>query len=165
MPRKPCKGVVSEHPIIGTITVKLKDDGIVARLAAEATTIINAEDYGRIINDLAVRRDLIVIGGDIVGVYGGGERAVADRGSGPTTHGNESETDHGKGHWGSRPMLTRIGAGKGSRYIDGSTLGGIQVGRQRWEIWEVGVAAVGIGPPARRPPPGCLWDGGQGLRH
>ena len=37
-----------------------------ARLAAEATTIINAEDYGRIINDLAVRRDLIVIGGDIV---------------------------------------------------------------------------------------------------
>jgi replicative DNA helicase len=37
-----------------------------ARLAAEATTIINAEDYGRTIHDLAVRRDLIVVGEDIV---------------------------------------------------------------------------------------------------
>ena len=37
-----------------------------ARLAAEATTIINAEDYGRTIHDLAVRRDLILIGEDIV---------------------------------------------------------------------------------------------------
>ncbi len=37
-----------------------------ARLAAEATTIINAADYGRTIYDLAMRRDLIVIGGDIV---------------------------------------------------------------------------------------------------
>ncbi|MGE4373432.1 MAG: replicative DNA helicase [Xanthobacter sp.] len=37
-----------------------------ARLAAEATTIINAEDYGRIIHDLSVRRDLILIGEEIV---------------------------------------------------------------------------------------------------
>ncbi|WP_166141639.1 replicative DNA helicase [Methylosinus sp. RM1] len=37
-----------------------------ARLAREATTIINAEDYGRTIHDLAVRRELIVIGEDIV---------------------------------------------------------------------------------------------------
>jgi replicative DNA helicase len=37
-----------------------------ARLAAEATTIINAEDYGRTIYDLSVRRDLILIGEDIV---------------------------------------------------------------------------------------------------
>jgi replicative DNA helicase len=37
-----------------------------ARLAAEATTIINAEDYGRTIHDLALRRDLILIGEDIV---------------------------------------------------------------------------------------------------
>lgn len=37
-----------------------------ARLAAEATTIINAVDYGHAIHDLAVRRDLISIGGDIV---------------------------------------------------------------------------------------------------
>lgn len=37
-----------------------------ARLAAEATTIINAEDYGRAIYDLSVRRDLIAIGEEIV---------------------------------------------------------------------------------------------------
>jgi replicative DNA helicase len=37
-----------------------------ARLAAEATTIINAEDYGRTIYDLSVRRDLITIGEDMV---------------------------------------------------------------------------------------------------
>jgi replicative DNA helicase len=37
-----------------------------ARLAAEATTIINAEDYGRTIYDLSVRRNLIVIGEDMV---------------------------------------------------------------------------------------------------
>lgn len=39
-----------------------------ARLAAEATTIINAEDYGRTVHDLALRRDLIVIGEDIVNI-------------------------------------------------------------------------------------------------
>ena len=37
-----------------------------ARLAAEATTIINAADYGRTVYDLAVRRDLIGIGEDMV---------------------------------------------------------------------------------------------------
>src|SRR5438477_4099242 len=37
-----------------------------ARLAAEATTIINAADYGRTIYDLAIRRDLIQIGEDMV---------------------------------------------------------------------------------------------------
>ena len=39
-----------------------------ARLAAEATTVINAEDYGRTIYDLAVRRNLITIGEDMVNV-------------------------------------------------------------------------------------------------
>jgi len=39
-----------------------------ARLAAEATTIINAEDYGRSVYDLAVRRALIGIGEDMVNV-------------------------------------------------------------------------------------------------
>ncbi|MBV9633496.1 MAG: replicative DNA helicase [Methylobacteriaceae bacterium] len=39
-----------------------------ARLAAEATTVINAQDYGRTIHDLAVRRNLIGIGEDIVNV-------------------------------------------------------------------------------------------------
>src|SRR5215813_3460458 len=37
-----------------------------ARLAAEATTIINAEDYGRTIYDLSIRRGLIAIGEDMV---------------------------------------------------------------------------------------------------
>src|SRR5215212_5614365 len=39
-----------------------------ARLAAEATTVINAEDYGRTIYDLAIRRNLIGIGEDMVNV-------------------------------------------------------------------------------------------------
>ena len=39
-----------------------------ARLAAEATTIINAQDYGRTVYDLSLRRDLIKIGEDIVNV-------------------------------------------------------------------------------------------------
>ena len=39
-----------------------------ARLAAEATTIINAVDYGRTIYDLAIRRELINIGEDMVNV-------------------------------------------------------------------------------------------------
>ena len=39
-----------------------------ARLAAEATTIINAQDYGRTIYELALRRDLIGIGEDMVNV-------------------------------------------------------------------------------------------------
>ena len=37
-----------------------------ARLAAEATTIINAADYGRTVYDLAIRRSLIGIGEEIV---------------------------------------------------------------------------------------------------
>jgi replicative DNA helicase len=37
-----------------------------ARLAAEATTVINAEDYGRAIYDLAIRRHLIAIGEEMV---------------------------------------------------------------------------------------------------
>ena len=39
-----------------------------ARLAAEATTIINAQDYGRTVYDLSLRRDLIHIGEDMVNV-------------------------------------------------------------------------------------------------
>jgi replicative DNA helicase len=52
---------LGEHDL-GGVTVPQ----YLARLAAEATTIINAEDYGRTIHDLAVRRDLILIGEDIV---------------------------------------------------------------------------------------------------
>ncbi|WP_306118687.1 MULTISPECIES: replicative DNA helicase [unclassified Roseitalea] len=39
-----------------------------ARLAAEAVTIINAQDYGRAIYDLAIRRALIGIGEDMVNI-------------------------------------------------------------------------------------------------
>jgi len=39
-----------------------------ARLAAEATTVINAYDYGRTVYDLALRRELIHIGEDMVNV-------------------------------------------------------------------------------------------------
>ncbi|MEK1887400.1 MAG: replicative DNA helicase [Phyllobacterium sp.] len=39
-----------------------------ARLAAEAVTVINAEDYGRAIYDLATRRALITIGEDMVNI-------------------------------------------------------------------------------------------------
>jgi replicative DNA helicase len=39
-----------------------------ARLASEATTIINAYDYGRGVYDLAMRRELISIGEDVVNV-------------------------------------------------------------------------------------------------
>ncbi len=38
------------------------------RLAGEAVTIINAEDYGRAIYDLALRRALITIGEDMVNI-------------------------------------------------------------------------------------------------
>ena len=49
---------------IGGLTVSQ----YLARLAAEATTVINAGDYGRTIYDLATRRLLIVIGEDMVNV-------------------------------------------------------------------------------------------------
>jgi replicative DNA helicase len=39
-----------------------------ARLAAEATTIINAEDYGHTVYDLSIRRALIIVGEDMVNV-------------------------------------------------------------------------------------------------
>jgi len=38
------------------------------RLAANATSIINAEDYGRALRDLATRRNLITIGEDMVNI-------------------------------------------------------------------------------------------------
>jgi replicative DNA helicase len=49
---------------IGGITVAQ----YLARLAASATTIINAADYGRTIYELSLRRDLIQIGEDMVNV-------------------------------------------------------------------------------------------------
>jgi replicative DNA helicase len=70
-------GLVRANKIATPVTLKtflpsdadiagLSLDRYLARLAAEATTIINAEDYGRTIYDLSIRRDLIIIGEDIV---------------------------------------------------------------------------------------------------
>ena len=57
------KTFLGEHDIAGSTVPQY-----LARLAAEATTIINALDYGRSIHDLAVRRELIQIGEDVVNV-------------------------------------------------------------------------------------------------
>src|SRR5437763_9014752 len=56
------KTFLPDNVSIGTLTVSQ----YLARLAAEATTVINAEDYGRTIYDLAIRRDLIRIGDEMV---------------------------------------------------------------------------------------------------
>jgi len=50
------------EPIDANLTVPQ----YLGRLAANATTIINAEDYGRTVYDLAVRRALIMVGEDMV---------------------------------------------------------------------------------------------------
>jgi replicative DNA helicase len=50
------------EPIDATLTVPQ----YLGRLAANAATIINARDYGRTVYDLATRRQLIVIGEDMV---------------------------------------------------------------------------------------------------
>ncbi|MGE0803725.1 MAG: replicative DNA helicase [Lautropia sp.] len=52
----------SAEPIDQTLTVPQ----YLARLAVNATTIINAAEYGRTVYDLAVRRQLITIGEDVV---------------------------------------------------------------------------------------------------
>jgi replicative DNA helicase len=58
------KTFLPDNVTIGPLTLPQ----YLARLAAEATTVINAEDYGRTIYDLSLRRDLIRIGEDIVNV-------------------------------------------------------------------------------------------------
>jgi replicative DNA helicase len=58
------KSFLRESELVGEITIA----EYLARLAYEATTIINAEDYGRTIHDLAIRRALITIGEDMVNI-------------------------------------------------------------------------------------------------
>ncbi len=55
------RSFLGEHDL-GGVTVPQ----YLARLAAEATTVINAKDYGRTVYDLAIRRTLIAIGEDVV---------------------------------------------------------------------------------------------------
>ncbi|WP_088344328.1 MULTISPECIES: replicative DNA helicase [Rhodomicrobium] len=58
------KSFFENEDAIGTVTVPQ----YLGRLAAHATSIINAEDYGRTVYDLSVRRDLIMIGEDMVNI-------------------------------------------------------------------------------------------------
>ena len=58
------KTFLGDHEVGAGVTVP----AYLAKLVAEATTIINAHDYGRTIHDLSLRRDLINIGEDIVNV-------------------------------------------------------------------------------------------------
>jgi replicative DNA helicase len=58
------KSFLKENDKVGDISVA----EYLARLAYEATTIINAEDYGRTIYDLSIRRNLITIGEDMVNI-------------------------------------------------------------------------------------------------
>jgi len=58
------KTFLGDHDLGGGMTVPQ----YLARLCAEATTVINAHDYGRTIHDLSVRRELIGIGEDVVNV-------------------------------------------------------------------------------------------------
>jgi replicative DNA helicase len=58
------KSFLPEHEKVGDLSVAQ----YLARLAAEAATIINAEDYGRTIYDLALRRSLVHIGEDMVNI-------------------------------------------------------------------------------------------------
>ncbi|HEX6959518.1 MAG TPA: replicative DNA helicase [Ferrovibrio sp.] len=48
------------------VIAKAGGTAYLARLAAAATTVINAEDYAKVIHDLALRRELIGIGEDMV---------------------------------------------------------------------------------------------------
>jgi replicative DNA helicase len=57
------KTFLGEHDVDGVTVPQY-----LARLASEATTVINAYDYGRSIYDLAMRRELISIGEDVVNV-------------------------------------------------------------------------------------------------
>jgi replicative DNA helicase len=57
------KTFLGEHDVGGVSVPQY-----LARLATEATTVINAYDYGRNIYDLAMRRELISIGEDVVNV-------------------------------------------------------------------------------------------------
>ncbi|WP_068081800.1 replicative DNA helicase [Polycladidibacter stylochi] len=74
-----CAALIKAGKIASPITLKtfFSNDEKIAdltatqyllRLAADATTIINAIDYGRTIYDLAIRRNLITIGEDMVNV-------------------------------------------------------------------------------------------------
>ncbi len=54
------------HFVNDEVLTEIGGTQYLARLAAAATTIINAAEYGRIVHDLATRRELIRLGEDVV---------------------------------------------------------------------------------------------------
>ncbi len=79
-----CSKLIERGQIANPITLKNffeQDDQLddlggavyLAELAANAVTVINAGEYGRIVYDLHLKRELIAIGGDIVEQAYGGE--------------------------------------------------------------------------------------------
>lgn len=72
-----CLSLAARNQIANPVTLKtylggdtglaeMGGDAYLARLAAAAVTVINAEDYGRLIFDLHLRRELIAVGEDMV---------------------------------------------------------------------------------------------------
>jgi hypothetical protein len=70
-----CRNLICERKLANPITIKnflphdltilnMTASQYVARLAAEATTVINAPDYAKVIRDLAIRRHIIVAAED-----------------------------------------------------------------------------------------------------
>jgi replicative DNA helicase len=89
--------IIRQGKVATTVTLKtffpddldisgLNINQYLAHLAAESTTIINAEDYGRVVHDLAVRRELIKIGEEMVNLA---YDAPVD--ASPRTHVEEAE--------------------------------------------------------------------------
>ncbi|MDB5538712.1 MAG: Replicative helicase [Devosia sp.] len=60
--------VTAKTYLADALTAEMTMPQYLARLAAEATTVINAADYGQSIYDLAIRRNLIQIGEEMVQV-------------------------------------------------------------------------------------------------
>ena len=134
------------------------------RLAANATTIINARDYGRTIHDLATRRQLILIGEDMVNVA---YRLPVD--FPPKEQIEEAETrlfalaetdKYGQGFLGFNQALTNAIDMAGNAYKRDGNLSGISTELRRPRQQDGRPAALRPDHP-RRPP----VDGQDGARH
>ena len=147
------------EPISPTLTVPQ----YLGTLAAQATTIINAEDYGRTVFDLATRRALIIIGEDMVnGAYDSTVDAT------PQLQIEEAETrlydlaeqrKYGQGFLGFGTALTNAIEMASAAYQRSGHLSGLSTGLDRSRQQARRPAVVGSHHP-RRPP----IDGQDGAR-
>ena len=72
--------ITAKTYLADALTPEMTMPQYLARLAAEATTVLNAADYGQSIYDLAIRRNLIQIGEEMVQVaYDSDVEATANR--------------------------------------------------------------------------------------